>query len=88
MSMTVDNLWNAVKGSENLRSGAAADFGLDGYVGGPVEGEKRWIAYQKVINEGTVTKAQLSKAVGNGPELSKLIGETVWTVYDILDGRV
>jgi hypothetical protein len=70
-----------------ISGGAAADFGIDGYVGGPVEGEKRWVAYQKAIKEGTVTKAQLFHALGNGPELSKLIGETVWTVYDILEGR-
>lgn len=46
--------------------------------------EENFAAYQKAVREGKVTADQLHKAVGNGPELSKLIGVKIVTMFDLL----
>ena len=50
------------------------DFGIDN--------QTIYEAYHTKIRNGSVTPEQLDAALGNGPELTKLMGIKIVTVYD------
>jgi len=70
--------------------GIAVDFGLDPGAPKSKDGvDARFLAYCEAILTGKLDAQQLHNAVGNGPELSKLLDNKVeiWTVWDCLEGR-
>ena len=73
---TAETLYKACMLDSKLSMGAIVDFGLDinpGLFG----------VYQEKIREG-LSLEELIRASGDGPELSKLIGQKVVTTWDSL----
>jgi len=58
-----------------LSIGAKVDYGLD-------TNPNLFGVYQEKIRTGKVSLKELIKHAGNGPELSKLLGQKVVTVWD------
>lgn len=91
MGRTADSLVEFLYTGEGMTMGAAVDYGfgpVPGYHGFRTPDNELVEAYRKAVVEYGVTADDLHKIVGNGAALSELIGVTIVTNWDFIEGRL